>query len=202
VSGPPLREFRPADDVAALTDLLHRAYAELGDAGLNFTAVDQTEATTLYRASSGYCLVAEDGRQLVGTVTMSIPPSASIRRMFPDADRAGVAWLTQLGVDPVRRGERVATRLWEAALQWAIDQGATTIGIDTAIPATHLIEIYRRWGFEPAGTIHWDGKTYDSVVLLLTVEEPHAAIAKSESGATRRQRAFRIGVAHQTPTLR
>lgn len=34
------------DDVPALTRLLHTAYAELGEQGLNFTAVDQSEATT------------------------------------------------------------------------------------------------------------------------------------------------------------
>jgi hypothetical protein len=40
-----------AADAPALARLLHRAYAELGARGLNFTAADQNEQTTLTRAS-------------------------------------------------------------------------------------------------------------------------------------------------------
>jgi GNAT superfamily N-acetyltransferase len=160
-----LRPFAP-QDTAALTDLLHRAYAELGAEGLNFTAVDQSEATTLHRASGGLCLLAEDDDGLVGTATVALPPSATMRRMFPAADRADMAWLGQLGVDPDRRGEGVASALWAEGLRWAIGQSATSIGVDTAIPATNQLSIYRRWGFEPAGVVHWEGKSYDSAVLL------------------------------------
>jgi hypothetical protein len=47
-----VRRFEPAD-AEALTRLLHRSYAELGAAGLNFTAVDQDPANTLSRAPAG-----------------------------------------------------------------------------------------------------------------------------------------------------
>jgi GNAT superfamily N-acetyltransferase len=164
-----LRSFS-SQDAPALTDLLHRAYAELGAAGLNFTAVDQSEATTLYRASHGLCLIAEDDGELIGTVSIALPPSATMRRMFPPADRANTAWLGQLGVDPTRRGEGIAAALWAEGLTWAINQGATTMGIDTAIPAAHLLSVYRGWGFEPAGEVHWEGKTYDSAVMLRTLD--------------------------------
>jgi hypothetical protein len=43
------------------------------------------------------------------------------------------------------------------------------VGVDTAVPAGHLIDLYARWGFEPAGTVHWTGKTYDSMVMLRRV---------------------------------
>ena len=168
MTGLRIRPFE-VTDARALTRLLHRAYAELGAAGLNFTAVDQSEATTIYRASGGLCLVAEESGELVGTVTISLPPSATMRSMFAPADSADVAWLTQLGVDPTRRKEGIARRLWLAGLEWARANSTSTIGVDTAIPATHLIDLYERWGFERAGTVHWDGKTYDSVVLLREV---------------------------------
>lgn len=46
---------RPYDDADAeeLTGLLHRAYAELGAQGLNFTAVDQDVEVTRERAAGG-----------------------------------------------------------------------------------------------------------------------------------------------------
>jgi hypothetical protein len=45
-----LRPFTSAD-TSRLTTLLHDAYAVLGQRGLNFTAVDQTDETTLRLAS-------------------------------------------------------------------------------------------------------------------------------------------------------
>ncbi len=45
-------------------------------------------------------------------------------------------------------------------------QGASSIGVDTAHPATHLVQLYRSWGFAEVDSIHWPGKTYDSVVML------------------------------------
>jgi hypothetical protein len=44
-------------------------------------------------------------------------------------------------------------------------QGAASIGVDTALPAAHLLRMYERWGFQRAGIIHWSGKTYDSAVM-------------------------------------
>lgn len=160
-----IREFTPAD-TPELTELLHRSYAELGAAGMNFTAVDQTDATTEYRASAGHCLIALDDGRPIATLTMSMPASKTLRSMFPAAERKDVAWLNQMAVDPERRGTGLARTLWADGLAWAIEHGATTIGVDTALPAEHLIRLYEGWGFERAGVIHWAGKTYDSAVLL------------------------------------
>lgn len=207
-----LRPFDPVD-APGLTSFLHRAYAELGQRGLNFTAVDQDVETTLWRASRGRCWVAVDrdappphgeqthagegeqthagerglahdaapdlGReapaqvlgtrgQIVGTVTISLPPGPHIGRLTPVAARAG-AWLNQMAVDPDRRGLGIASRLWQTGLAWAAARGVTTIGVDTAAPAKHLQELYSRWGFVASDTIQWPGKSYESIVMLREV---------------------------------
>ena len=51
-----IRPIEPGDDVAALTDMLHRAYAVLGAMGLNYTAVDQTCEVTRERLAGGIAL--------------------------------------------------------------------------------------------------------------------------------------------------
>jgi hypothetical protein len=43
---PTIRTFAPNDSLIELTQLLHRAYANLGALGLNYTAVDQTPEDT------------------------------------------------------------------------------------------------------------------------------------------------------------
>jgi len=37
--------------------------------------------------------------------------------------------------------------------------------LDTAEPAQDLIGWYERRGYRPVREIHWEGKTYDSVVM-------------------------------------
>ena len=48
-----LRLFQASDSIAELTLLLHRAYARLGDMGLNYTAVDQAPEVTAKRIRGG-----------------------------------------------------------------------------------------------------------------------------------------------------
>jgi GNAT superfamily N-acetyltransferase len=156
-----------ANDAQRLTTLLHEAYAELARLGLNFTAVDQDAETTVRRATVGSCWVAQtqDGR-LVGTITMSIPPSEEIQRLTGKARGPGTAWLNQLAVAPHVRGQGLARRLWDIGRTWSLDQGVTRIGLDTAAPAHHLIAMYERWGFKACDLVRWSGKTYDSMVML------------------------------------
>jgi GNAT superfamily N-acetyltransferase len=59
----------------------------------------------------------------------------------------------------------IATRLCALGRRWVRETGATSIGVDTAAPAEHLVRLYESWGFERRDTTHWDGRTYDSVVM-------------------------------------
>jgi GNAT superfamily N-acetyltransferase len=72
-----------------------------------------------------------------------------------------------MAVDPARRGEGLASRLWKVGRSWARDAGASHVGVDTAVPATHLVDLYAAWGFAPRETIQWPGKTYRSAVMEL-----------------------------------
>ena len=80
-----------------------------------------------------------------------------------------IAWLNQLAVDPTKCGRGIARHLWLTALSWAAENGATSVGLDTAQEADHLVSLYTSWGLWPADTIHWPGNTYDSVVMLSRV---------------------------------
>ncbi|PZR53113.1 GNAT family N-acetyltransferase [Xylanimonas oleitrophica] len=166
-----LRPFDPAD-AEPLTRMLHRAYAELGAQGLNFTAVDQSVATTLYRASAGASWVITEGDAIVATVAVSCPPGEALRGLSAEAGRPGRAWVNQLAVAPEHRGAGLARRLLDHGLAWARTQGATSVGIDTAEPATHLLALYQRWGFARVETIQWPGKVYRSAVLVRPLDPP------------------------------
>lgn len=159
-----LRVFQESD-ASQLTDMLHRAYAELGAAGMNFTAVDQDLSTTLRRASAGSTWVIADGAALVAAMTISWPAEAALRELTAEAATPGRAWLNQLAVDPSRRGEGHARRLRDVGFAWCLTRGVTSIGLDTAETADHLVGIYRGWGFSTVDTVQWPGKTYRSVIM-------------------------------------
>lgn len=159
-----MRRFE-VSDVPQLTQLLHRAYAELGALGLNFTAVDQNDETTLRRATGGATWVIEEGGRLMATMTVSWPPEQQIQELTSEASIENRAWLNQLAVDPSRRGEGLARRLRDSGFEWCRDRGALSIGLDTAKPAKHLVDLYGSWGFDHVGEVQWPGKTYSSVIM-------------------------------------
>jgi GNAT superfamily N-acetyltransferase len=160
-----VRHFVDAD-AGAVTGVLHAAYAELGAMGLDYTAVDQDSSTTLTRARGGQCWVVERDEQIVGTLTMSMPPSNGLQELTTEAQVAQRAWLNQVAVLPAEQKAGIASELWRLGCEWARAHDATSIGLDTAAPADHLVRLYCAWGFAEVSTIHWPGKTYDSVVMV------------------------------------
>lgn len=85
------------DDISALTALLHKAYARLGNIGLNYTAVDQSDDVTHARVAAGECYIALASGKLIGTITYK--PAAQTKGSAW-LDRDDVAALAQLAVDP------------------------------------------------------------------------------------------------------
>lgn len=65
-----IRELAATDSLAELTDLIHRAYARLGQMGLQHTAVDQSVEVTAQRICGGACYVATLTDVIVGTIVV------------------------------------------------------------------------------------------------------------------------------------
>jgi GNAT superfamily N-acetyltransferase len=164
-----LREFATAD-AAALTAMLHRSFAELGRSGLNFTAVDQDVDDTLRHAEGATTWLVLDGDTIAATATMRTPPEQELLELSRASALPNRAWLNRLAVDPDYRGLGLASRLWELCRDWARAAGATHVGLDTAAPATHLVELYSHWGFRHEEYIHWPGKTYDSTIMIVELD--------------------------------
>ena len=157
-----IRQFQDSDSIVELTALLHLAYARLGAMGMNFTAVDQTPEVTANRIRGGTCFVVDDGTQLVGTVLAKHNYTEHVCEYFT---RPGVAIVHQLAVHPEHQGAGIGRMLLDHAEKWAIDSGCAEVAVDTAEPATHLVELYSRLGYKHVGFFQWPGKVYRSVVL-------------------------------------
>lgn len=157
-----IRPVSESDSMAELTALLHRAYAELGEKGFPYTAVDQSEKTTRARMLKGQGIVAELDGELVGTVTYYAPgknPACEWYRL------PRVAVFGQFGVDPDRRGMGIGSGLIEVVMRLARRDGAREIALDTAEDAKALVDMYDRMGFRVVGHDDWNITNYRSVIM-------------------------------------
>lgn len=157
------RRFDPArDSYDELTALLHRAFARLGQMGLNCPCVDQPAAVTRQRALAGDCFVAVCKGHLVATMTLHARDAASACDLYR---RSHVATIRQLGVDPVWQGRGIGQSMLAFAGHWAATRGYGRLALDTPQPAAHLIDFYSRQGFRVVDIIRFAGKGYDSAIL-------------------------------------
>jgi GNAT superfamily N-acetyltransferase len=158
-----VRRVSPTDDFAALTELLHRAYAIHAARGLRYWATHQTVEDTVKRFAGGQGFVALLGDQYVGTLTVR-PPDSNAK--VPLYRRPGTWTLCQFGILPEAQGRGIARLLHAAAVDHARENGGITLALDTAAPATALIDLYLRWGYTVVGECDWRPHTnYLSIVM-------------------------------------
>lgn len=157
-----IRRARP-DELAAITDLLHRAYAPLAARGMRYLASWQPVETTAERIEGGECLVAEIDGAIVGTITWHPPERA---RGHPIYDRPDVAAFFQFCVEPDRQGGGIARALLAEVERRAAAAGARELACDTADVASDLIAFYEHLGYRVVDRADWRPVTnYESVIL-------------------------------------
>lgn len=162
-----IRLCRLPGDIVALTDMLHRAYAELGARGWRYSATHQTPEVTERRVRAGHCFVAEIDGRMVGTITVKKPnPNATAATYREPA----TFMFGQFGVDPGFRGQGIGRVLHEHAVKFAQANGATAMALDTAVPAAHLISLYAKWGYREVERCQWNDTNYESVIMRKELE--------------------------------
>lgn len=161
---PCVRHLSPADSLAELTAMLHRAYKPLADKGMRYLASHQDEQMTAKRTTqeNAACLVAEMNETIVGTITIN--PQGTTDGP-PHFQSPGVATFQQFAVDPHFQNRGIGAALLTAAEDHARQAGATQIACDTSEHAHDLIVMYQRRGYIIVDEIDWDITNYKSVVL-------------------------------------
>lgn len=159
-----VRPLSDSDDLVALKhDVIRAGYASQAARGLRYWATHQSPDDTAARFAAGHGLVAEANGHIVGTITTRPPQPASDVARYRDPK---VWTLCQFAVAPAFKGLGIGRALHAAALALAGELGAATMMIDTAAPATDLIDMYRRWGYVELGTHDWRPKTNYLSVLM------------------------------------
>ncbi|KQN55657.1 GNAT family N-acetyltransferase [Erwinia sp. Leaf53] len=157
-----IRPLSAADSLQELTTLLHSAYRQLANLGLNYMAVNQSVAVTAERVAQGLCLIASEDTRLRGTILFRNPQQTHGCGWY---DRPEVASIAQFAVDPTLQAQGLGRQLLQAAEAQARLSGATELALDTAEPATRLVNWYTRLGYRFTEHVQWSHTNYRSVIL-------------------------------------
>ena len=162
--------FRQATnaDVAQVRTLVNEAYKELADMGLNYTATYQDDTETSERMAQGRTFVLVSGKDIVGTIIY-------YQKNYFTEKRS--AYLGQFAITPDLKRQGLGSIIMDFCEQLANDEKYEAIQLDTAKPAAHLVEWYKRRGYKIVGEKHWEGKTYDSYIFEKTLR---AAFSKKK----------------------
>ena len=150
------------DDVDAITEMLHAAYAPLRQAGMNFLASHQTPNVTKSRLARGETIVALDGREIVGIVTLA---EAAETRGSALYNRPDVASFGQFAVRPSHQGRGIGSRLLELVERRAAEKGVAELALDTSERAVDLVAFYESRGYRFVEYVQWDVTNYRSKVF-------------------------------------
>jgi len=157
-----IRLWTEADEVGRITEILHKAYAQLADLGFKYHATWQGDDVTLKRLNSGISYLALNEDTIVGTITLYLPPLFSGCSWY---ERGDVASFGQFGVDPEFQHNGIGSMLLAAVEAEATRRGIPHLALDTAEGAEHLIKLYKRRRFKFVGYADWDITNYRSVIL-------------------------------------
>jgi GNAT superfamily N-acetyltransferase len=131
-----IRQARP-EDAQALADLLTQL-------GYPTDAARVPERLENVHARPGtVVLVAEHRGRPVGVVTVHL--FAAMHTSYP------AAWLTALVVDESARGKGVGSALVRHAEQWAIQQGARSLSLTSALRRKEAHEFYKSRDYQHTG---------------------------------------------------
>lgn len=177
-----IRPYRPEDDLDALTNLIHRAYAPHLDIGLRYWATHQPSTDTEKRLLSGTGLIMLADGKYAGTATVRPPQPSSPVLLYRDP---AVRSLSQFCVAPEHKGKGLGMLLHQRATEVARLSGASIMALDTALPALALIGLYERWGYRIVGRCDWRPDTnYESVVMAKDLSAAGcSALSAAQQGA-------------------
>lgn len=161
-----IRLINPWDSLEELTRLLHRAYAVLADMGLRYFATYQSIEDTAERIRDAACWLVMQQNKIIATITINFHPTEYDPDYYRDPK---VAVMHQFAVEPELQSTGIGSTLLEFSENWVKKQGIKNLALDTSEKAQHLIDYYKKRGYQEVDSIQWEITNYKSVILSKTL---------------------------------
>lgn len=143
-----------------LSDLLHKAFAERIDEGIEFTYVNYTESNLKKHIGEGYIFVCYDNNKPIGM-------SALLEKK-----KYGIRYLTQecVAVNPDIKNKGVASLICQELLKKAKTLDASCIISTTAEHATSSIKFHKKNRYIPFLFVSFPSTSYYSVCFIIPLK--------------------------------
>jgi GNAT superfamily N-acetyltransferase len=164
------RYISPTDDLDIITEMLHDSYAPLAEQGLRFLASHQDSDTTRKRMSRGETILALDGDEIVGTITLK---EASRTQGSAFYNRTDVAGFGQFAVRPSHQECGIGSMLLDLVEQRAREKGIAMLALDTSEHAARLIALYTSKGYSFVEYVRWPVVNYRSMIFAKPLKNDH-----------------------------
>jgi GNAT superfamily N-acetyltransferase len=148
--------------VEPLTHILHKAYAPLAAKGLKYLATYQPPSKTLERLKEGDSFLSFIDDKIVGTVTLYREQPQSSCEYYR---RKGVFSFGQFAFSPSIQGQGWGSKTMSFLEFHAKALGARELALDTSEHADHLIQMYKKRGYEIVAYTQWEETNYRSVIM-------------------------------------
>lgn len=158
------REFSKEDSIEELTQLLNKSYRILADMGLNYVAATQDSSITSRRIESAHkCFIGIHNDKIISTIALYGPKPSNESSWY---NKEYVAKFGQFAVLSEFQKYGVGSKMMEIVEAEARHmENVKELALDTAETADHLIDYYKRRGYNYIETIRWDMVNYNSVIL-------------------------------------
>lgn len=159
-----IRPFSKSDSLTELTELLHRAYKVLDDAGWHHVAGWQDEKMTEHHVSKGECYVAELEGKIIGTILLygDFSDKGDVPEIYKRSD---VRVFGKFAVEPELQKHGVGGMLMDFVENHAREMGMKELALDTSEDTTNLIDYYEKRGYSFVCHHQWKITNFRSVVM-------------------------------------
>ncbi len=159
-----IRPFSEKDSISELTELLHRAYKALIDAGWHHVAGWQDEQMTRHHVSAGECFLAEDNGKIIGTIMLygDFSDKGDVPELYKRKD---VRVFGKFAVEPEYQKLGVGRMLMDFIENHAREMGMKEMALDTSDETTSLINYYKKRGYKFICHHQWKITNFRSVIM-------------------------------------
>jgi GNAT superfamily N-acetyltransferase len=144
-----------------ITDLLHAAFSERKEKGLDYLATNQSVETTISRVGDGICLVALLDDNLVGTATLQIRDVQKNNKKWFYENKYG--YLKQLAVHPDYKRKGIGQLLYDERIRLCYEFNVDAVFFDTSTKAKSMHKWHKRMGAQKVEFISHPMTNYYSI---------------------------------------
>jgi GNAT superfamily N-acetyltransferase len=159
------REVMAEDNLETITILLNQSYKRLYDMGLHYVAANQDLHTTRKRIEDAHtCFVGILEGHIIATLALYEPkPSSKSCAWY---NQGHVAKIGQFAVREDLQGYGIGSHMMTLAENQARKiKNVKSLALDTAETAHHLVDFYKKRGYEYIEKVSWKSTNYESLIL-------------------------------------